>query len=321
MSESEFSIDAKKGLKTLGMHPVSLKFSYLELDLSNKDLASAEICESFPSIAYLNISSNNIKTLKSLEKITCLIQLNASKNQLSSCLDFHPPHCTHESPTSVGHTNIGSMLTLVDLSDNAIEDLGSNLKKHPFIECLTLRGNKITVISGLADLRFLKVLDLSNNLIQSIQGLDKLNIRELNLEGNKLTTLDGLSSLEKLTSLNVSKNEIESLAPLRNCRSLSYIDASDNRILQIKEVSALKYLEWLNILILQDNPCYKKDHYRLRALYRLPNLKRLDMITVSFEEVIRASNLYKSDGGDLLYRERVFAKYLPRDEFVDYRLG
>ena len=320
MSDSEFIMDdAKKGLKTLGMHPVSLKFSYLELDLSNKNLSTAEICESFPSIAYLNISTNNIQTLKNLEKITCLIQLNASKNQLTSCLDFNPPHCTHESPTSIGHTNIGSMLTLVDLSDNAIDNLGTNLKNHPFIECLILKGNRITVISGLADLRFLKILDLSNNLIQSIQGLENLNIRELNLEGNKLTTLDGLTSLEKLTSLNVSKNLIESLAPLRNCRSLSYIDASDNRILQIKEVSALKNLEWLNILILQDNPCYKKDHYRLRALYRLPNLKRLDMITVSFEEVIRASNLYKRDGGDLLSRERVFAKYLPRDEFVDYR--
>ena len=201
---NEISIEeAKKGLKTLGVHPILLKYTYLELDLSGKGLTSTEVCESFLSIVYLNISSNQITTLKNLEKINCLVQLKASNNQLSS-LDFNPPHCTHHSPTSDGHHAIGSMLTLVDLSENQIEQIGSNFKHHPFIECLFLKGNKITLITGLEELKFLKILDLSYNFIQSIQGLNNLNIRELNLEGNKLTTLDGLSALEKLTALNVT---------------------------------------------------------------------------------------------------------------------
>ena len=108
------------------------------------------------------------------------------------------------------------------------------------------------------------------------------------------------------------------MSPIKKCLNLAYLDASDNRILQIKEVAALKKLEWLNILILQGNPCFSKDYYRLRVLFRLPKLKRLDLINVSFEEIIRANNLYKSEEGDLTLRERVFAKYLPRDEFVDY---
>jgi len=310
--------DARMGLKTLGVHPVSLKHAYLELDLSNKGLSTAEICESFPNIIYLDISGNKITTLKNLDAMTALIQLNASKNQLRECLDFLPLHCNSETPTSSGHTYIGSMLTFADLSDNQITDVGSFIKKHPFLECLILKGNKIAVVSGLEDLKFLKVLDLSCNILPAIQGLHNLNIRELNLEGNKLTTLDGLATLNKLTSINVSKNFIESLQPLKHCSSLSYIDASENRILQIKEVAELRNLESLNILILQNNPCYRKDHYRLRVLFRLPKLKRLDMINASIEEKIRAFNLYKAPEGDLQSREKVFDKYLPNDEFVDY---
>jgi len=42
------------------------------------------------------------------------------------------------------------------------------------------------------------------------------------------------------------------------------------------------------------------------------------MINASIEEKIRAFNLYKAPEGDLQSREKVFTKYLPNDEFVDY---
>lgn len=310
--------DARKGLKTLGIHPISLKYTYLELDLSKKKLSGTDICGSFPHVIYLNISNNDITSLEYLSALSCIVQLDASNNKLTECLDFIPRHCTEKTPTSSGHTEIGSMLTMVDLSDNDIAHIGSQLKNHPFIECLFLGGNRISKISGMKELKFLRVLDLSRNMISSIHGLTNLNIRELNLEANKLTTLDGLASLNHLTSLNVSKNFIESLSPLKACSQLSYLDVSENRILEIKQVTALKELEWMNILIMEGNPCYRKDFYRLRVLFRLPNLRRLDKVNVSFEEKIRAFNLYKTADGDLQLREKVFSKYLPKEEFVDY---
>lgn len=58
--------------------------------------------------------------------------------------------------------------------------------------------------------------------------------------------------------------------------------------------------------------------FRLRVLYRLPNLKRLDQIIVSPEEKIKAFNLYHSGEGDLDVRKTVHQQYLPDVPFEDH---
>jgi hypothetical protein len=77
-------------------------------------------------------------------------------------------------------------------------------------------------------------------------------------------------------------------------------------------------MTWLTTLLLFDNPCCTKDLYRLRALYRLPNLLNLDNVPANNEEKVRAFNLYHSPLGDLALRESVLNKHLPKLNFVDY---
>jgi Leucine-rich repeat (LRR) protein len=47
-----------------------------------------------------------------------------------------------------------------------------------------LNSNKLTHISGLQRNRALRVLDLSENLIEEVTGLDGLGLRELYLSSN-----------------------------------------------------------------------------------------------------------------------------------------
>jgi Leucine-rich repeat (LRR) protein len=107
---------------------------------------------------YLNISNNTIEDVSCLSSLPTLIELNAKKNNISSCLTFSPPLCTPSSPWSTGHTAVGSLLVNVDLSENLITDMGNHIATlHPFLEILLLSHNHISCITGLQPLQFLQV--------------------------------------------------------------------------------------------------------------------------------------------------------------------
>lgn len=55
-----------------------------------------------------------------------------------------------------GGEAIGSMLTVANLANNAIEVI-HDLSHHPFLETLNLSGNQLSKISGFSSLRHLKV--------------------------------------------------------------------------------------------------------------------------------------------------------------------
>jgi len=308
----------KDGLKTIGLHPISMKHTFLEVSVPNKNLKDVSVLSDYPNLMYIDVSVNKIETLTALKDLPFLIQLNASGNQLTECLDFRPKLCNAEDASSDGHTDIGSMLTQVNLSNNNITNLQSFLKHHNFLEILLLKNNNISIIEELIDLKFLKVLDLSYNNISKIQGLNSASIRELNLSGNQITDLNGLQDLPNLTSLNVENNCIMSLFPIAQCKNLTYINASGNKIEYARQGEFLFEIPYLNTLLLHQNPCHKKDHYRLRVIYRLPNLQRLDFTAVTAEERIRAYNLYSDSQGDLQTRQQTFNKYQPSAVFNDH---
>lgn len=145
-----------QGLKTLGVHPLEHRHTFLELSLTGLSLEFIDILSNYKKIMYLDISNNNIKSLKPLEKMTCLIHLNARNNQITECLDFAPPLCNEQCAWKDGHRAVGSMLTLVDLSHNKIQKIG-DLRRHQFLECLLLNHNQISKIEGVDTLEYLQV--------------------------------------------------------------------------------------------------------------------------------------------------------------------
>jgi hypothetical protein len=275
------------------------------------------VLQNFPNIMYLDISNNNVSSLRNLESMAGLVQLRARNNKLTECLNFYPPHCKESQSWPEGEKAIGSMLTLVDLSQNSIRRIG-DLSKHRFLECLLLSKNQLGWIEGLYNLRFLQTLDLSNNKITQIEGLDNLPLRELRLANNKIISLDGLDKLPCLCSLDVSNNQIKTLVQVQSLIHLSYLDVSGNSLAFIRQVEYLTSCNWLHVVLIDRNPCALKLHYRLRILYRLPNLKRIDHVLVSTEEKLRALNLYHSPEGDLRQRQAVWEEHCPSVSFEDF---
>lgn len=310
----------RAGLGQLGKHPMILSHVYLGLKVprSSPPLESVEILANYPHLMYVDVSDNRISDLRMLRELPTLVQLDASRNCLTECLDFCPPRCTDDNAWSSGDKAVGSMLTLANLSFNKISELGpGHLGAHPFLETLLLSHNHLDKIQGLQSLQFLQVLDLSYNNIAAIQGLDGLRIQELNLEGNRLTSAAGLANLPHLSVLNLSHNKIRSLSALAACSKLLTLNVGHNDLHMVAQTRFLQDIPWLAFLTLAGNACCGKINYRCRVLFQLRNLRRLDVTNVTAEELVRTCNLYGIEGGDRAAQKASFAHVFPGEPFED----
>jgi Leucine-rich repeat (LRR) protein len=305
----------KQGLGVIGKHPVLLNHTFLELKVIDAGVGDISLLEQYPNIMYLDLSKNSIESASVLQKLPTLVQLNLSNNKLKECLDFSLNLCSKENAWSDGDSSIGSMLTNANLSFNSISKLNS-LSNHPFLEVLVLNNNCIDSISGISELKFLRVLDLSFNSITSISGLDGAQVIELNLQGNQIADLSGIETCSKLSSLNISKNNVKTLMPLQNCLQLLCLDARDNGIQYIRQCDFISKLEWLSTVLLMGNPCSKKEFYRRRVIYRLPDLRKLDESDVTAEERIECGNLFHSDYNDIEGRKTIFNNHFTKSNMM-----
>ena len=310
----------KGGLCSIGQHPLTLQSTYLELNLPEKGLSSVEVLRNFPNLMYVNLNDNEVTDIGALEAIPALTQLTVRNNKLEGrCLDYETSRCDESNPSSSGHTASGSMMVSVDASGNALCSLEGLDARHPFLEFLLLGRNRIPSIQSLRGLRFLKVLDLSNNDLEGgLDGIEECaSLQELNVSGNRITSLDQLPKLGRLAVLNVAANRIISLAPLADCPMLQNVNARDNMIEFTRQAELLVGLKWLQTLALEGNPLSFKPFYRQRVIFRLQSLGTLDKTSVGAEEKIRACNLYAAEvGGDLQTRENIFRQYFPEEPFV-----
>ncbi|KKK42096.1 hypothetical protein LCGC14_1840820 [marine sediment metagenome] len=98
-------------------------------------------------------------------------------------------------------------------------------------------------------------LDLSNNLISDIKGIEKFsNLKYLKLDNNQVTNVEGLKHLKDLHTLYLRNNKISEIKGFENFTSLNYLDLSGNsKITEIPDslnnIPALKTFKLWNCSI------------------------------------------------------------------------
>ena len=143
---------------------------------------------------------------------------------------------------------------------------------------LQLDNNIITRIQGLDSLHKLKWLDLSFNMIEKIEGLENLrNLEDLSLFSNRITKLEGLETLENLNVLSVGSNNIKSLE-----EAVKYLHSLRNNleVLKIKE---------------NDFKEQGEKEYKGRIIAFLSNLKYLDYELIEQKEREKADSDFKTE--------------------------
>ncbi len=86
-------------------------------------------------------------------------------------------------------------------------------------------------LDGVEHCIHVKVLDVSNNSISSIENLWNLkNLEELYLANNQIGYIDTLSNLVRLKILDVSGNQIDDISPLLELECLEYVNLIGNPV-------------------------------------------------------------------------------------------
>ena len=146
---------------------------------------------------------------------------------------------------------------------------------------LELSNNKITEIKGLDNLTQLNTLSIRNNQITEIKGLENLTqLNTLSIRNNQITEIKGLENLTQLNSLGISDNQITEIKGLENLTQLNSLKVRGNRIREIKGLSKLTQLHSLDISFNQ-----------ITELKGLDNLTQLRLLDISYNQITELKGL------------------------------
>nr|XP_036671002.1 uncharacterized protein LOC108020012 isoform X5 [Drosophila suzukii] len=112
-------------------------------------------------------------------------------------------------------------------------------------------------------------------------------IKKLNCWGSDLSDVSIIKRMRGVEVLALSVNKISTLSPFEDCNKLQELYLRKNNISDINEIAYLQNLPALRYLWLEENPCCDRAgaNYRALVLRALPNLKKLDNVEVTQEEL------------------------------------
>uniref|UniRef100_A0AAG5DE15 U2A'/phosphoprotein 32 family A C-terminal domain-containing protein n=1 Tax=Anopheles atroparvus TaxID=41427 RepID=A0AAG5DE15_ANOAO len=119
---------------------------------------------------------------------------------------------------------------------------------------------------------------------------DLAAIKKLNCWGSELSDVSIIRRMRGVEVLAFSVNRISTLADFENCINLQELYLRKNNLTDIDELVYLQNLPKLKYLWLEENPLVESagPTYRQIVLRALPNLKKLDNVDVTPEEVSEA---------------------------------
>lgn len=147
----------------------------------------------------------------------------------------------------------------LDLSNNWIEFIDQDLSCLWNLWTLDLSFNLINKIENLDKLTFLNKLDLSKNKISEIQWLDNLNrLQDLHIWYNKVISASWLEKNTNLVSLKLQHNLINDLSWLKNLTNLEELKLEFND-LEENDLKSIQNLKKLKIITIWENKKIRQE--------------------------------------------------------------
>lgn len=118
------------------------------------------------------------------------------------------------------------------------------------------------------------------------------NLEVVWFSGNRLSRINNLETNFRIREVYVENNRLVSLAGLKSFKFLRVLLASGNQLRNLdKQLATLSRFAFLKKLDLFDNPVAEEPDYRLRLIYRVPQVDILDKHAVKGPERLRADEV------------------------------
>jgi Leucine-rich repeat (LRR) protein len=244
--------------------------SIYALDLSNMNLTNNDLdgFEIFSNLCYLNLSDNNITDVSRLSDINnSAIDLSGNKNitnynKLKNLYSLNLSNCDIKKLEDL--TNIKYLYSL-DISNNLNIDYENQL---PLELCnLNLSNNAYTELSSFSKYKMLDYLNIANNNLTSLKGLEKTTINSLDVSNNNITDYSALKNMSlyrfighnceitdisifnnyNIIELDLANNNITDVSQYKNPNVVS-IDLSNN-----KNLTGFSVFSEISVLTLKNN--------------------------------------------------------------------
>ncbi|EJU03130.1 L domain-like protein [Dacryopinax primogenitus] len=181
-----------------------LPSTVLRLSIASNALTGLAAYNHIPRLQYLNISHNQVETFQLLNGLVNLRELHADYNCLTS-LD--------------GLESIS--LRVLTVRGNDIRNVDMRMTQWHDLEILDLSQNRICDIQGVDILQSLVTLNLDGNRLEyfSVLGSRLPALRALRLSDNRLTTLN-VFGLDSLRTLYADNNKLSEVIGLEDCHTV-----------------------------------------------------------------------------------------------------
>ncbi|WP_162011186.1 pneumococcal-type histidine triad protein [Streptococcus sp. S784/96/1] len=254
-----------KQLKQLWLTKTGIKnYAFLKnipqlegIDFSQNGISDLTFLKDYPNLKVVSAAGNDITDISILANLNNLESLNLDLNNIADLSALsHLQHLKAVSLDSNQITNLSALsnkpllerlfishnkgLNLKTLKASALKELTATdndthqldfLDNLPSLETLNLDNNSLTSLEGLEEARALKNLSVSNNNITTLSlSHPQGTLKELTINKNKLNDLEGINNLTVLDSIYASQNKIKTLALAEKNNTLTYIDVSNNHI-------------------------------------------------------------------------------------------
>ena len=125
-----------------------------------------------------------------------------------------------------------------------------------------LYNQNITHVTNFSAAKDLVVLKLSQNNLQSLNGLEKLfKLKQLFLSKCLVVDLRPLKMLVNLEQLTLTDNKVTSLTALRMMKKMTTLYLENNQISDVTELMNLSKMRQLSRLWLQGNPILSNEQF------------------------------------------------------------
>jgi len=172
-------------------------------------------------------------------------------------------------------------LEIIGTAGQKITNMGKDLHRvcSPNLTHLIFRSHLITKMEGFSSLQKLQLLELYDNSIESLDGLDPDKdsccfgdtLTTLDMSYNVIRVMNPVEFCPNLVELYIANNKLKTISGLKHLSSLRKIDLGANRIRKMEE-SELSGLVSLEELWLGKNKIEK-----IEGISNLTKLRRLDV--------------------------------------------